>query len=84
MYGLHVCFKGGGRPLKPGGKPFLVCGSETLSRFMNMDDRASCILFGDGAGAVVVEYGDNGMKYFEVYSKPDTDGLIDDQRHEYA
>ena len=61
--------------LRPGGKPFLVCGSETLSRFMNMDDRASCILFGDGAGAVVIEYGDN-MEYFEVYSKPDTDGLI--------
>ncbi|MDY3752499.1 beta-ketoacyl-ACP synthase III [Christensenella minuta] len=61
--------------LRPGGKPFLVCGSETLSRFMNMEDRASCILFGDGAGAVVIEHG-AGMKYFEVYSKPDTDGLI--------
>ncbi|MEG1473479.1 MAG: beta-ketoacyl-ACP synthase 3 [Christensenella sp.] len=62
--------------LKEGGKPFLVCGSETLSRFMNMEDRASCILFGDGAGAVVVEAGDN-MKHFEVYSKPDDDRLIE-------
>ncbi|MEG0382428.1 MAG: beta-ketoacyl-ACP synthase 3 [Christensenella sp.] len=62
--------------LKEGGKPFLVCGSETLSRFMNMEDRASCILFGDGAGAVVVESGDN-MKHFEVYSKPDDDRLIE-------
>ncbi len=32
----------------------LAIGGETLSRYMNMDDRTSCILFGDGAGAVVV------------------------------
>ncbi len=62
--------------LKEGGKPFLVCGSETLSRFMNMEDRASCVLFGDGAGAVVIEYGGN-MKYFEVNSYPDTGHTIE-------
>lgn len=33
----------------------LVIGGEALSRIVNWDDRASCILFGDGAGAVVVE-----------------------------
>ena len=32
----------------------LVVGSETLSRFTNYDDRGTAILFGDGAGAVVV------------------------------
>ena len=32
----------------------LVIGAETLSRFVNETDRASCVLFGDGAGAVVV------------------------------
>jgi 3-oxoacyl-[acyl-carrier-protein] synthase-3 len=32
----------------------LVIGAECLSRFLDMSDRASCILFGDGAGAVVL------------------------------
>lgn len=35
-------------------KRVLAIGAETLSRFLNMKDRASCILFGDGAGAAVV------------------------------
>jgi 3-oxoacyl-[acyl-carrier-protein] synthase-3 len=33
----------------------LVIGAEVLNPFINWDDRASCILFGDGAGAAVVE-----------------------------
>ncbi len=33
----------------------LVIGTEALSRFVNWQDRATCVLFGDGAGAVVVE-----------------------------
>lgn len=33
----------------------LVVGVETLSRVTNWDDRGTCILFGDGAGAAVVE-----------------------------
>jgi 3-oxoacyl-[acyl-carrier-protein] synthase III len=32
----------------------LVIGAETLSRFTDFTDRSSCILFGDGAGAVVL------------------------------
>ena len=32
----------------------LVIGSETLSRFVDWKDRGTCILFGDGAGAVVL------------------------------
>ncbi len=32
----------------------LVIGSETLSRFVDWEDRKTCILFGDGAGAVVL------------------------------
>jgi 3-oxoacyl-[acyl-carrier-protein] synthase-3 len=32
----------------------LAIGGETLSRYLDMTDRSSCILFGDGAGAVVV------------------------------
>lgn len=33
----------------------LVVGSEVLSPFLNFNDRTSCILFGDGAGAAVIE-----------------------------
>lgn len=33
----------------------LLVGGELLSRIVDMDDRSTCILFGDGAGAAVVE-----------------------------
>ncbi|MGR3199064.1 MAG: beta-ketoacyl-ACP synthase III [Paracoccus sp. (in: a-proteobacteria)] len=33
----------------------LVIGAETFSRIMDWTDRGTCVLFGDGAGAVVVE-----------------------------
>ncbi len=36
-------------------KRALVVGAETLSRITNWKDRATCVLFGDGAGAVVLE-----------------------------
>jgi len=33
----------------------LVIGSETFSRILDWDDRSTCVLFGDGAGAIVLE-----------------------------
>jgi 3-oxoacyl-[acyl-carrier-protein] synthase III len=36
-------------------KRALVIGSETFSRILDWKDRGTCVLFGDGAGAVVVE-----------------------------
>ncbi|MBV6395756.1 MAG: 3-oxoacyl-[acyl-carrier-protein] synthase 3 [Anaerolineales bacterium] len=36
-------------------KNALVIGTETLSRFVNWQDRGTCILFGDGAGAFVLQ-----------------------------
>ncbi|MGH9779386.1 MAG: beta-ketoacyl-ACP synthase III [Candidatus Acidiferrales bacterium] len=33
----------------------LVIGSDTMSSIMNYEDRATCVLFGDGAGAVLIE-----------------------------
>ena len=41
--------------LKLGFKRILIIGSETLSRITDWDDRSTAILFGDGAGAVVIE-----------------------------
>ena len=39
-------------------KHVLVIGSETLSRFLDYTDRNTCILFGDGAGAIVLSASD--------------------------
>jgi 3-oxoacyl-[acyl-carrier-protein] synthase-3 len=36
-------------------KTALVVGAETLSRMLDWSDRATCVLFGDGAGAVVLK-----------------------------
>ncbi|MDX1607487.1 MAG: beta-ketoacyl-ACP synthase 3, partial [Candidatus Competibacterales bacterium] len=36
----------------------LVVGAETFTRILDWDDRSTCILFGDGAGAVVLESAD--------------------------
>ncbi len=33
----------------------LVVGAETLSRIINWEDRTTCVLFGDGAGAVILQ-----------------------------
>jgi len=36
-------------------KKVLVIGADTMSRIIDYTDRATCVLFGDGAGAVVIE-----------------------------
>ncbi|HLG11398.1 MAG TPA: beta-ketoacyl-ACP synthase III [Dehalococcoidia bacterium] len=38
----------------------LVVGAEVLSRIIDWSDRTTCVLFGDGAGAVVLERGETG------------------------
>ena len=44
-------------------KTALVIGAETFSRLLDWEDRATCVLFGDGAGAVVLrgEEGERGI-----------------------
>ncbi len=37
----------------------LLVGTEALSRFVNWEDRSTCVLFGDGAGAVFLERADD-------------------------
>jgi 3-oxoacyl-[acyl-carrier-protein] synthase-3 len=36
-------------------KHVLVIGTETLTRMVDWNDRTTCVLFGDGAGAVVLK-----------------------------
>ena len=47
----------------------LVIGSETFSRILDWDDRATCVLFGDGAGAVA-------LRAVEVNGSPKEPGLL--------
>lgn len=52
IYGLHVA----NGLIKSGmHKRVLLVGTEVISRFIDWEDRATCILFGDGAGAVIIE-----------------------------
>jgi 3-oxoacyl-[acyl-carrier-protein] synthase-3 len=48
-------------------KKALVVGGDVLSKIMNWNDRSTCVLFGDGAGAVVLErVQDGGFLGFEL------------------
>jgi 3-oxoacyl-[acyl-carrier-protein] synthase-3 len=51
----------------------LVIGAETLTKITNWNDRTSCILFGDGAGAVVFERKKDGQSGI-LYSVMASDG----------
>lgn len=39
-------------------KRVLVIGAETFSRLLDWEDRTTCVLFGDGAGAIILEAGE--------------------------
>ena len=55
-------------------KNALVIGAETLSRFLDYSDRSTCILFGDGAGAVVLSASEEeggGLRGVELTTDPD-------------
>jgi 3-oxoacyl-[acyl-carrier-protein] synthase-3 len=54
-------------------KNVLVLGAETLSRITDFTDRTSCILFGDGAGAVVLSRSDDPERGL-IYSSLHADG----------
>ena len=62
----------------------MVIGAETFSRLMDWSDRSTCVLFGDGAGALVLEAGegdgtaaDRGILAFDLHS----DGRFKDILH---
>lgn len=55
LYGLDVCR---GLLITGEKKYALLIGSEQLSRIMDYTDRSSCVIFGDGAGAAILELSD--------------------------
>ena len=51
VYGLQV-----GAGIAASGSTVLLIGAETLTRYVDHDDRSIAVLFGDGAGAVVLQH----------------------------
>lgn len=66
LYGLGVCHS---VLLNQKKKYALLIGSEQMSRILDMEDRSTCVLFGDGAGAAVITLDEN-----EFYQKAWSDG----------
>ena len=56
------------------GSRALVIGAETFSRILDWEDRTTCVLFGDGAGAVVLEARDGETERGVIASKLHADG----------
>ncbi len=57
-------------------KKILVIGSERMSSIIDWTDRGTCIIFGDGAGAVVISNEAENMLAFDLKTIADTDGVI--------
>ena len=56
----------------------LIIGADLLSRWVDWSDRASCVLFGDGAGAIVCQRVDDGDRLlsFGMYSSGSQNGCL--------
>ena len=54
----------------------LVIGAECISKILDMKDRNTCVLFGDGAGALLLSKSDN-MSMFYSNSKTDSSNIIE-------
>ncbi len=58
-------------------KNALVIGAEVLSKIIDWTDRSTCVIFGDGAGAVVLQASDlNGIMASYCGSAGDTEGVL--------
>lgn len=56
------------------GRRALVIGAESFSKLLDWEDRTTCVLFGDGAGAVILEASDDAQNYGILSSALYTDG----------
>jgi 3-oxoacyl-[acyl-carrier-protein] synthase III len=69
-YGLYIA---NGLVTSGLNKKILVVGAETLSKITDYEDRTTCILFGDGAGAVLVEYDEENPSFISSHIGSDGD-----------
>ena len=64
-------------------KNILIIGSESLSNVVNWEDRGSCILFGDGAGAAILKADEGEQLPFVMHSNGSKgDVLVCESRHQ--
>ena len=60
------------------GKRALVIGAESFSKILDWNDRSTCVLFGDGAGAVILEVSADADGFGVLASKLHSDGTFRD------
>ena len=71
IYGMHTA----NALIRAGAhRRILLIGAETFSRILNWEDRTTCVLFGDGAGAVVLEAADDDSRGGVIHSVIHSDG----------
>lgn len=70
-YGLYVA---NGLITSGLNKKVLVIGAETLSKVTDYTDRTTCILFGDGGGAVLVEYDEQQPSFISAHLGSEGEG----------
>ncbi len=57
-------------------KKIVVVGADKMSSIIDYRDRATCVLFGDGAGAVLIEAQQNGYGIMDTLIRSDGSGMI--------
>ncbi len=73
LYGMKIC-KG---LLEQSEKKYaLLIGSEQMSRVLDFNDRSTCVLFGDGAGAALLTLSEEHMYYSKEWSRGDNEALV--------
>lgn len=71
LYALHIA----GKLMKSGEYAnALIIGADALSRYLDWQDRSTCVLFGDGAGAVVLRRTETEEENGIIYSSLGSDG----------
>ncbi len=56
-------------------KKIIIVGADMMSSIIDYTDRSTCILFGDGAGAVLLEPAEEGLGIFDSILKSDAVGM---------
>ena len=71
---IHALEIGAKFVITPEYENVLVIGSEVYSRIVNWDDRATCVLFGDGAGAAILQKVEDGKGIIGSWLQSDGSG----------
>ncbi len=81
VYGLNIvsAMLGGGCTQRPYA---ILVGAEQLSRLLSMEDRSTCVLFGDGAAAAVIQADDHFRYFGKLGSRGNVSALYVPKRKE--